>query len=143
MIGMRAIGETMPVYGICVRRDARRQGPRVRSWRRSSGRLIDRPAVFDAGDVEVCDMVHPPGYGKLNDSVREAMVMAARGAAPRPGVHRQGDGGPHRPCAFGAHRCGKSSALHPYRRIAGNLRVRGQARALALEGAGAPALTGW
>ncbi len=78
LIGMRAVGETMPVYGICVRRDARRQGIRVAKLAAELGMMIDRPAVFDTGDVEVCDMVHPPGYGKLNDSVREAMAMAAR-----------------------------------------------------------------
>ena len=40
--------------------------------------MIERPAAFDAGDVEVSDAVHAPGYGRLNDAVREAMALAAR-----------------------------------------------------------------
>ncbi len=39
--------------------------------------MIERP-TFDAGDVEVCDTVHAPGYGRLNDAVREAIAMTAR-----------------------------------------------------------------
>ena len=39
---------------------------------------IERPAAFDAGDFEVSDAVHAPGYGRLNDAVREALARAAR-----------------------------------------------------------------
>ena len=40
--------------------------------------MIERPSAFDAGDVDVCDAVLAPGYGRLNDAVREALEMAAR-----------------------------------------------------------------
>ena len=40
--------------------------------------MIGRSDVFDESEVDVSDEVHPPGYGKLNDTVREAMSMAAR-----------------------------------------------------------------
>ena len=40
--------------------------------------MIERPAAFEAGDVEVSDAVHAPGYGRLNDAVREALALAAR-----------------------------------------------------------------
>ena len=41
--------------------------------------MIERPAAFDhAGDFEVSDAVHAPGYGRLNDAVREALARAAR-----------------------------------------------------------------
>ena len=40
--------------------------------------MIDCAAVFNAGEVEVCDTVLAPGYGRLNDAVREAMALAAR-----------------------------------------------------------------
>ena len=46
--------------------------------RTSSAAMIGRPTAFDAGEVEVSDAVHAPGYGRLNDAVREAMAMAAR-----------------------------------------------------------------
>ena len=53
---------------------------RPRGWRRWRGALaamIDCPAAFDAGDVDVSDAVLAPGYGRLNEAVREAMAMAA------------------------------------------------------------------
>ena len=75
---MRALGEAVPVYGICVRRDARRQSDRVAEVAAELAGMIGRPAAFGAGDVEVSDEVHPPGYGRLNDAVREAMALAAR-----------------------------------------------------------------
>ena len=78
LVGLRALGEAAPVYGICVRRDARRQGDRVAKVAAELAGLIERPAAFDAGGVEVSDAVHAPGYGRLNDAVREAMAMAAR-----------------------------------------------------------------
>ena len=77
-VGLRALGDTVPVFGICVRRDALRQGERVAQVATELAAMIERPAVFDAGDVEVCDAVHPPGYGRLNDAVREAMALAVR-----------------------------------------------------------------
>ena len=78
LVGSRALGEAVPVYGICVRRDARRQGDRVAQVAAELAGMIERAAAFDAGDVEVSDAVHAPGYGRLNDAVREAMALAAR-----------------------------------------------------------------
>ena len=78
LVGMRAIGETMPVHGICVRRDASRQRPRVAKRADELATMIDRPDAFDEADIHVSDEVHPPGYGKLNDATREAMSMGAR-----------------------------------------------------------------
>ena len=66
LVGLRALGEAAPVYGICVRRDARRQGDRVAKVAVELAGMIERPAAFDAGGVEV------------SDAVREAMAMAAR-----------------------------------------------------------------
>ena len=40
--------------------------------------MIERPDAFDAGDVAVSDAVLAPGYGRLNDAVREALALAAR-----------------------------------------------------------------
>ena len=77
LVGLRALGEQVPVLGICVRRDAASQGARVAGVASALAAMIDRPDAFDAGDVDVSDAVHPPGYGRLNDSVREAMALAA------------------------------------------------------------------
>ena len=78
LVGLRALGAPAPVLGICVRRDARRQGARVAQAAAELAAMIERPAALAADDVEVCDAVHPPGYGKLNGAVREALEMAAR-----------------------------------------------------------------
>ena len=78
LVGLRALGERVPVLGICVRRDAASQGARVARVAGALAEMIDRPDAFDADDVDVSDAVHAPGYGRLNDSTREAMAMAAR-----------------------------------------------------------------
>ena len=78
LVGLRALGETAAVYGISVRRDALRQAERVKQVAAGLAAMIESRAVFDADEVEVTDAVHPPGYGRLNDAVREAMALAAR-----------------------------------------------------------------
>ena len=79
LVGMRAIGETMPVHGICVRRDVSRQRPRVARRAAELAEMIGRTDIaLDQSDVDVSDEVHAPGYGKLNDAIREAISMAAR-----------------------------------------------------------------
>ena len=79
LVGMRAIGETVPVHGICVRRDASLQRPRVAKRAAELSAMIGRADIaFDEGDIDASDAVHPPGYGKLNEPIREAISMAAR-----------------------------------------------------------------
>ena len=78
LVGMRMGGEEVPVYGICVRRDACQQGARVARLAAEIAAMIDLSAVFGTNDINVCDAVHAPGYGRLNGSVREAISMAAR-----------------------------------------------------------------
>ena len=79
LVGMRAIGEAMPVHGICVRRDISRQRPRVAKRAAELAEMIGRAdIVLDERAIDVSDEVHPPGYGKLNDAIREAISMAAR-----------------------------------------------------------------
>ena len=78
LVGLRALGEEVPVLGICVRRDAGRQAARVAGVAAALAAMIDCPDAFDAGAVDVCDAVLAPGYGRLNEAVREAMALAAR-----------------------------------------------------------------
>ena len=77
LVGLRALGERVPVLGICVRRDAASQGARVAQVASALAAMIECPAAFDAGDIEVSDTVLAPGYGRLNEAAREAMAMAA------------------------------------------------------------------
>ena len=78
LVGMRALGERMPVHGICVRRDAREQRLRVARRATELAALIGFPKTFAADDVHASDEVHPPGYGLLNEAIGEAISMAAR-----------------------------------------------------------------
>ena len=78
LVGLRALGETIPVHGICVRRDAGSQAARVRKVASELAAMIERPEAFDADDVQAFDGVLAPGYGRLNDAVREAIALAAR-----------------------------------------------------------------
>ena len=71
LVGLRALG-------ICVRRDAGRQAARVAQVASALAAMIECPAAFDAGDIELSDAVLAPGYGRLNEAAREAMALAAR-----------------------------------------------------------------
>ena len=70
LVGLRTLGEQVPVLGICVRRDAASQGARVARVASALAAMIDCPDAFDAGDVDVSDAVLAPGYGRLNEAVR-------------------------------------------------------------------------
>ena len=78
LVGLRALDHRVPVLGICVRRDGLQQGARVLHVASGLAELIDCPDAFDAGEVEVSDAELAPGYGRLNDAVREALALAAR-----------------------------------------------------------------
>ena len=78
LVGWRALGEAVPVLGICVRRDAGKQAARVAGVASALATMIERPDAFDEDDVDVSDAVLAPGYGRLNDAVREALALAAR-----------------------------------------------------------------
>ena len=78
LVGLRALGAAVPVLGICVRRDAGRQAARVAQVASALAAMIECPAAFDAGDIELSDAVLAPGYGRLNEAAREAMALAAR-----------------------------------------------------------------
>ena len=99
--------------------------------------MIECPDAFDAGDVDVSDAVLAPGYGRLNEAVREAMAMAAghEGLLLDP-VYGKGAGGADRACALGADRGGQPGAVRPHRRPAGALRLCRQPRVVALGSAG-------
>ena len=78
LFGLRAWGATMPVTGICVRRDAGAQHPRIVERTDQIADLlgVDNPVGSD--DVVVIDEFLKPGYGQLNDPTRKAIALAAR-----------------------------------------------------------------
>ena len=82
LFGLRALGLEIPVCGICVRRPAAAQQPRVVKRCADIARLLDLPLVVPEADVRVFDGTLAPGYGLLN----AATVEAIRRTAEREGL---------------------------------------------------------
>jgi D-cysteine desulfhydrase/L-cysteate sulfo-lyase len=77
LYGLRASGSAIPVQGICVRRGADLQAPRVLARCREIAGLLDGPDAVRQGDVLVDDSMLAPGYGRLNPASHEAIHRAA------------------------------------------------------------------
>ncbi|MDD9902592.1 MAG: D-cysteine desulfhydrase family protein [Rhodospirillaceae bacterium] len=77
LAGMKAMGSPVRVLGICVRRDAAAQGPRVLKRTRETLELAGLSTEVTDTDVHVTDAWLGDGYGRLNDAAREAMTLAA------------------------------------------------------------------
>jgi 1-aminocyclopropane-1-carboxylate deaminase/D-cysteine desulfhydrase-like pyridoxal-dependent ACC family enzyme len=77
LFGLRALGSSIPVKGICVRRTKDLQHKRIVNHCQAIANLLEmnNPVIND--DVEVSDNQLAPGYGQMNDAVSEAMQMAA------------------------------------------------------------------
>lgn len=78
LAGARAIGWNVPIHGICVRRDAALQKPRVLQRAGEVMAMLGNPATVTDEDVIVDDTTLAPGYGQLNDEVMEAISMSAQ-----------------------------------------------------------------
>ena len=77
LVGLRALGVTCPVVGVCVRRTADQQAPRVKARTDEISNLLGLEPLSDS-DIEVYDGALGPGYGKPGDDTIEAMTLAAR-----------------------------------------------------------------
>ena len=77
LVGLRALGIGLPVYGICVRRGVELQHPRILRRAGEIAALIGRDGLIDDTDVNVFDEVLAPGYGRLNDATLSAMSVGA------------------------------------------------------------------
>ena len=78
LVGLRALDQQVPVYGICVRRDAVSQRRRVARKCAEVAGLLGTEGLVDDEDIRVHDDALAPGYGRLNDEVFEAIMLAAR-----------------------------------------------------------------
>ncbi len=78
LAGLRAAGQRVPVYGVCVRRDAVQQKARIE---RRLGEILDLAGLSrdtaTAQDVHVEDTWLGPGYGRMTDEIREALDLGA------------------------------------------------------------------
>jgi D-cysteine desulfhydrase/L-cysteate sulfo-lyase len=78
LVGLRLLGLDTPVNGICVRRGADAQRPRILRRAREVAALLDAGDIIAESDVLVSDSVLAPGYGQLNDATLSAVSRAAR-----------------------------------------------------------------
>lgn len=78
LFGLRAYGATMPLTGVCVRRDVVAQRPRIIERTHQIAALLDVDNPVSENDVIVTDEFLHPGYGQLNDATRQAIALAAR-----------------------------------------------------------------
>jgi D-cysteine desulfhydrase/L-cysteate sulfo-lyase len=78
LTGLRAVGDETPVHGVCVRREAELQRPRVTRRVREVDELLGGRQLAGPHDVRVTDATLAPGYGKLNEQTFRAIEAASR-----------------------------------------------------------------
>jgi len=77
LFGLRALGIDAPVLGVCVRRAADFQRPRILARCGDIAELLGVPSPVTAADVQVTDEFLAPGYGQINPPTREAILTGA------------------------------------------------------------------
>lgn len=77
LYGLRALGSDLAVLGVCVRRSAEQQAPRVLARCKEISALLGSAEHVTPEDVVVNDVSLAPGYGQVNDGTIEALKLAA------------------------------------------------------------------
>ena len=78
LFGLRALGDATPVTGICVRRDQAVQTARVTARMADLAGLLDMENPVADADIRLDDRVLAPGYGRMSEAVRDAILQTAR-----------------------------------------------------------------
>lgn len=78
LFGLRALGSSMRVTGVCVRRDAASQTPRIISRCQEIADLLEIENPVTDEDVVITDAFLAPGYGVAGPACNEAMVLGAQ-----------------------------------------------------------------
>lgn len=78
LVGLRALGVSVPVVGICVRRAAQIQRERVFKRSCDLRKLLGLDGAFGLDEVETDDRSFGEGYGKITPMVAEAVRTTAR-----------------------------------------------------------------
>ena len=78
VVGFRALGCDVPIYGVCVRRDKASQIPRVFEKSVKVAKMIGFDNIIKEDDIRIIDDTFLPGYGQLNEKVTEAIDLAAK-----------------------------------------------------------------
>jgi D-cysteine desulfhydrase/L-cysteate sulfo-lyase len=77
LFGLRALGIEAPVLGICVRRSAEVQKPRLLTRCAEIAALLGVASPVTEDDVQVTDEFLAPGYGQVNPPTIEAILTGA------------------------------------------------------------------
>lgn len=77
LYGLRACGSRARVTGVCVRRSAAQQGPRILERVDQIAGLLSMDCPVTKDDVVVDDSHYAPGYGRMSERVLEAMRIGA------------------------------------------------------------------
>jgi len=78
LFGLRAFGWNGTVHGMCVRRAASLQAPRISALCDRIAAMLDVSNPVAMSDINIHDDVLSPGYGVMNDAVSEAIRRCAR-----------------------------------------------------------------
>ena len=78
LCGLRALNCQAKVYGICIRRNAELQKPRLFKRCQEVARMLDDPNLINETDILVDDCVLNPGYGHLNPATIEAITNTGK-----------------------------------------------------------------
>jgi len=78
LFGLRALGNSTPVKGICVRRSIAQQAPRIIQLCQRIADLLKMDNPVRDSDIDVNDDVLAPGYGLMNDAVSQAVSLTAK-----------------------------------------------------------------
>ena len=78
LFGLRALGSSIRVTGICVRRDAEQQHDRVADCAEKLAELIGIANVVNDDDIQIYDGSLAPGYGRASASVWRAIITTAQ-----------------------------------------------------------------
>lgn len=77
LFGLRALGCSARVTGVCVRRDAMQQHERISNRCREIAELLEMDPVVVDEDIVLTDGYLTPGYGRASEEVLDAMRVAA------------------------------------------------------------------
>lgn len=78
LVGLRAAGSAVRVTGVCVRRPASEQGPRLLDMTAQLAGMLGIAPVVEPDDIRLVDAILAPGYGRRNEEVVEAMATMSR-----------------------------------------------------------------
>lgn len=78
LFGLRALGCDIPVMGVCVRRDASLQRPRIIGRCQQIADLLGMENPVADADVVTNDRFYGPGYGRSNAPTERAIKLGAR-----------------------------------------------------------------